>query len=155
MLVNIACKLCVCGCVLYSKCIKKILISLYVSNSKKFQEISYAKSCVLNMAAVLTSLPKKTGKIYWLNYWVYFLNTGKRFCNSQIIVRCIEMQSNYFVGKYFIPLLHMLQYYVYSQHCQFCNMEDTTVKYLMPCLWSGTFKSLPTKEIHCKAEENG
>lgn len=152
---NIACKLCDCGCVLYSECVKKIFISLCDSNYNNFQEIPYAKSCVLNMAAVLTSLPKKTGIIYWLNYWVYILNTGKRFFNSQIIVRCIEMQSKYFVGKCCIPLLHMLQHYVYSLHCQFCNMEDTTVEYLMHCLCSGSFKSLPTKEIHCKAEENG
>lgn len=117
-----------------------LYMSQILRNSKK-----YAKSCVLNMAAVLTSLPKKTGIIYGLNYWVYFLNTGKRFCNSKIIVHCIEKQSNYFEGKYFIPLLHKLQYYVYSQHCQFCNMEGTTVKYLMRCLWSGTFKSLPTR----------
>lgn len=54
MNVNIACKLCDCGCVLYSECIKKILISLYVSNYNNFQEIPYAKSCALNMAAVLT-----------------------------------------------------------------------------------------------------
>lgn len=36
--------------------VMKILISLCVSHSKKFPEISYAKSCVLNMAAVLTLL---------------------------------------------------------------------------------------------------
>lgn len=47
---------CVTGHVLYSKCNEKILISLCVSHSKKFPEISYAKSCVLNMAAVLTLL---------------------------------------------------------------------------------------------------
>lgn len=145
MPVNIACKLCVCGCVLYSKCIKKIFISLCVSNSKN---ILCKILCSQYGSSFNSSVPKKTCTIYWLNYQVCILNTRKSFCNSQI-VHCIEKHSKYFVEKSCKPLLHMLQHYIAN------SVTWRTQMYLMHSLWSGTFKSLITKEIHCKAGESG
>lgn len=115
----------------------------------KFQEISYAKSCVLNMAAVLILLYQRK---LLTNYQVCILNIRKSFCNSQI-VPSIEKHSRYFVGKscIHVPLLHMLQHYIANY------ITLRTRHYSLHCLLSGTFKPLLTKEfqIHCKMEENG
>lgn len=91
----------------------------------KFQEISYAKSCVLNMAAVLILLYQRK---LLTNYQVCILNIRKSFCNSQI-VPSIEKHSRYFVGKscIHVPLLHIhctVSYLVHLSHCSQKNFKS-------------------------------